>query len=50
MNLYRLQVFYIIFGGFLSIVIKDSNLLREVVSSIIPFEFYFIPLVQGPIL
>lgn len=43
---WALELVYIIFGGLLSIVIKDSNLLREVVSSLIPFEYYFIPLIQ----
>jgi hypothetical protein len=30
----------------LSIVVKDSTMLREVVSAVIPFEYYFIPFIQ----
>ena len=41
-----LELIYIFIGGFLAFLIKDGNLLREIVSSIIPFAFYFVPLVQ----
>jgi hypothetical protein len=41
-----IEVCYVIFGGLLSIVITDNNFLQEVVSALIPFEYYFIPLVQ----
>jgi hypothetical protein len=41
-----LEICYIIFGGLLSIVVTDSNFIREFVSALIPFEYYFIPLVQ----
>lgn len=41
-----LEVCYFICGGLLSIVVTDSNFIREFVAALIPFEYYFIPLVQ----
>ena len=41
-----LEIFYAVIGGFLATFIKDGNLLREIVELIIPFGFYFVPLVQ----
>ena len=43
---WALELCYVVFGGVLSIVITDSNFIRELVSALIPFEYYFIPLVQ----
>jgi len=41
-----IEVGYNFFGAFLSVFIKDGILLSEVVSSMIPFEYYLIPLIQ----
>ena len=41
-----MELFYIIFVGFLSLAIKDNDFIRELSGSLKMFEFYLVPLVQ----
>jgi hypothetical protein len=41
-----MEVNYIVFGGFLLLLVDDSNFIREVVALVKLFDFYLIPLVQ----
>ena len=41
-----LEVFYIVFGGFLLLIVDDSNLIREVVTSLKLYDYYIIPLIH----
>ena len=43
---WMMEVCYVLFGGFLLLLLDDNNFIREVDTFVKLFDYYFIPLVQ----